>query len=457
MRYLGWMASNSTANRSAGKQDAWSLLSSREAERLFQLVVENETATPSINRAARLLGLKVTSFIAARQFNDALAACDNAIVLDPNFAKAHVLRCGILVGLDAIDESLEAADRAIALSPDDPSPHIFRSFALNRVRNFEEALAACDHALARKGDLSVAHTNRAEALRGLSRFTEALASSNRAIELDESDDHAHALRASALLRLGRIEEALAACDRSIALNPGDSWTHTIRGDALILLERSSEALQAFQQALELNPANERASYNINDLLSKFRSRIIDEYRETHPDEKVSEDQNYLMRYHNKNDLNALADKLGYTFEEAKRTLELGAEKAGRAATDRARETSRRTVAGTARETKGRADERPHEPEAASAGPSKPPDLTAARQRAAFELRARESDLDSPHVDPDERRRQAKNLVQTYDRLRKRDPDYQDDSGIVQKARSLLNKSNYRPHGFRRLSSSSPTS
>jgi hypothetical protein len=76
-------------------------------------------------------------------------------------------------------------------------------------------------------------------------------------------------------------------------------------------------------------------------------------------------------------------------------------------------------------------------------------LTAARQRTAFEIRARDSDLDNPNLNREERRRRAKNLVQTYDRLRKHDPSYQDDSGIVQRARSILNKSNYRPRGLER--------
>ena len=72
-----------------------------------------------------------------------------------------------------------------------------------------------------------------------------------------------------------------------------------------------------------------------------------------------------------------------------------------------------------------------------------PDLTTARLRTAFELLARESDLHNPNLASDVRQRRAENLVKTYARLRKRDPDFRDESGIVKAARSIANKGNYR--------------
>jgi hypothetical protein len=117
-------------------------------------------------------------------------------------------------------------------------------------------------------------------------------------------------------------------------------------------------------------------------------------------------------------LYAKARELGFTAESAIETLE-------------------REAKVTVRETTARAVAKPRAKKSAS------PELTAIRLAAAFEALKRSSDLENPKLSATERRRRAKHLVTTYNRLREHNPTLEDDSGVVKRARSIVNDANYQ--------------
>jgi len=90
-----------------------------------------------------------------------------------------------------------------------------------------------------------------------------------------------------------------------------------------------------------------------------------------------------------------------------------------------------------RETTDRATAEPRAKKSAS------PELTAIRLAAAFEALKRSSDLENPKLSATERRRRARHLVRTYERLREHNPALEDDSGVVGRARSIVNDANYQ--------------
>jgi hypothetical protein len=70
------------------------------------------------------------------------------------------------------------------------------------------------------------------------------------------------------------------------------------------------------------------------------------------------------------------------------------------------------------------------------------DLARARLLAAYEVLTRDSDLSNPALAEDERLRRAENLLSTYRRLRRRDPDFHD-SGDQLRAARRIQKAAYR--------------
>ena len=81
------------------------------------------------------------------------------------------------------DEALAAYDRAIALEPKMAEAYLGRAAVLKKLARLDDALASVDEAIAMKGDVGKMHEARASLLRDLGRDEDARAADARAAEL----------------------------------------------------------------------------------------------------------------------------------------------------------------------------------------------------------------------------------------------------------------------------------
>ena len=200
---------------------------------------------------------------------DALPAFDKAVELDPSNSRAWLLRGMVLGRLDRDEEVLAAFDKAVELDPKHAHAWVHRGIALGVLDRDEEALAAFDKAIALDVDDSEAWRNRGKALSRLNRGDEALAAFDKAADLDPNDANTWLSRGMALGRLGRDEEALAAFDKAVELDPkhAHAWVH--RGIALGVLDKDVDALAAFDKAIALEPNDSEVWRNRGTALSRL--------------------------------------------------------------------------------------------------------------------------------------------------------------------------------------------
>ncbi len=181
------------------------------------------------------------------EYEQALAAYNQAIALDQNYAIAHYDRAACLDHLGRYREALEAYDRAIELDADFAAAHGNRVGTLNELGRYQEALAASDTAIALDPSSAVGYTNRGVALAGLAGreegenkrrlYEQAVAAFSQAIELDASYTYAHNNKGWTLQKLGRNEEALEAYEQALELDPGFATARTNRANLLKKLGR----------------------------------------------------------------------------------------------------------------------------------------------------------------------------------------------------------------------------
>ena len=133
--------------------------------------------------------------------------------------------------LGRYEDALAAHDEAIRLDPQDSIPHIGRGTALGRLGRPEEALAAFDEAIQLDPQNSIPLNGRALVLGSLGRHKEALTAFDEAIRLDPDDSVGHNSRGAALGSLGRYEEAIAAFDEANRLDLEDSIPYKGPGTA----------------------------------------------------------------------------------------------------------------------------------------------------------------------------------------------------------------------------------
>ena len=164
----------------------------------------------------------------------ALAAFDEAIRLDPNFAMAHAAR-GEALWMRYLDTRDAGAAR--------------------------DAIAAGTTALRLNPDSGQARYSLALVLSGTGRLDEAIDELQRTLALQPNHDDARAELGSVLARQGKIDEAIAEFQKAIALRP-NFWGHYNQlGVSLLRAGRYAEAAEAFFRITELQPDNANAFVN----------------------------------------------------------------------------------------------------------------------------------------------------------------------------------------------------
>ena len=157
---------------------------------------------------------------------------EQAIALDPNFARAHA-------GL---------ADSYVLFSQ-------FGVAEITRDEAYRRARAAALAALARDSTLAEAHTSLAEVIMYVDRdWASAEGHFRRAIALDSTYPTAHQWYAELLSVVGRPQEALPVGIRAAELDPTTALA--VHAHALVLrqLHRFGEAIPIYRRTLEIDPA-----------------------------------------------------------------------------------------------------------------------------------------------------------------------------------------------------------
>jgi tetratricopeptide (TPR) repeat protein len=194
----------------------------------------------------------------ADQYEEALAAFNRAIELDPEDTWAIAQRGDTHLVLERYEEALDdfsrAIERAIELDLDYGWAIAgLRGDTYRRLKRYDEALADFNRAIDLKPDEAESIANRGEIYRHMERYEEALDDFDRAIELDPNYAWAIASRGETYREMERYEEALADLNRAIELKPDYAWAITSRGETYRRLKRYDEALADFHRIIELEP------------------------------------------------------------------------------------------------------------------------------------------------------------------------------------------------------------
>ncbi|MBD2364208.1 tetratricopeptide repeat protein [Anabaena minutissima FACHB-250] len=198
-----------------------------------------------------------------KKYEEAIAACNQAIALKPENADIWVERTEILIKQAKYTEALVSAERALRLQPKYSLAIAQRCQALFNLNKYPEANAACDLALRADGNWGdetavLAWYNKGLSENKLGQFNAAIASFNRALDIDKQNSLALVGNCQALSNLGRLYEAIAACDAAIKANsnwgdssPAIAWY--AKGLAQQKNGQIEEAIASFDQAIAMNP------------------------------------------------------------------------------------------------------------------------------------------------------------------------------------------------------------
>ncbi len=296
-----------------------------EAERLYRSILEDEPEHPdalhylgvvhaqrgAYEEACRLIERSLGRHRSApayshlgnalkglRRLDEAVAAYDRAIALDPAYVAAHYNRGNALRALGRFDEALAGYERALALQPGYMPALFARAAVFRELKRNEDALGSFERATALEPERADAWNGRGNALMALGRPAEALASYDRAVALNADYAEAWSNRGNALRDLGRLDDALASYARATAIRPDYPQAYYNAGKALTEMGHLDAAVASYERALAVRPHYVEAITNRGSVLVRLRRidealacfadalRINPEYPEAHWNEAI---------------------------------------------------------------------------------------------------------------------------------------------------------------------------
>ena len=220
------------------------------------LAIDDEFAPPYAGMGIALFG--------ARRYEEAIAALERALSLDPRLPTAAALH--LYLGraareLGRFDEAAGHLQRAAEIEPANVEPLLELANLRSRQGRSEDADRILDRVRASGPDALASVLAAAEALRAQREITEAITTYRTALEIDPNYAPALAGLGIALLQSERYEEAIEALEQAVALQPdlpiSGSSAHVLLGLAAQHLGRP-DAAEHFERALRDDPSDRQA-------------------------------------------------------------------------------------------------------------------------------------------------------------------------------------------------------
>jgi tetratricopeptide (TPR) repeat protein len=193
---------------------------------------------------------------------EAIAHCEQALRLAPDFAEAHYNLGVALVQTGRMPEAIEHLEQALRIRPDDADAHCNLGVALGQLGRLREAIEQWEQALQIRPDFPEAHNNLGLAMKQAGRVQEAMEQYEQALRLKPEYAEAHNNLAAVLMGRGRLPEAIGHYEQALQIKPDDAEAHYNLGVALRGVGRAPEAIEHWEKAVRIKPDYAEAHNNL---------------------------------------------------------------------------------------------------------------------------------------------------------------------------------------------------
>ncbi len=219
-------------------------------------------------KESRLWAVHSGVLLASEQYPQAIASAEQSLTFNEENSLALTYQCMAYAAMGQNETALDKCNAALRLNGDwgTQSPSLawrFRGIILDQDDEYEQALVAYDRTLLLEPNDSLTWLYRCEVLVNLREYRDAIENCTNALEGDgnwapENPGLAWYYQGLAFTRLGDADRAIAAYDRAVSLTPGHAPSWIEQGWVLQQLDRPTEALTSYTRAVELAPESSRA-------------------------------------------------------------------------------------------------------------------------------------------------------------------------------------------------------
>ena len=203
------------------------------------------------------------------RFNEAVAAFDKVIAIDPDFDKAYYAKGLAYLYLGEWQQAITALLKATQINPNLYYYWRWLGTSYSQLEQYDRAIFAYDKALEKNQNEGtkdfVLYLERADALGKNQNYAEAITSYNEAIKINPQHPWIYDNRGNIYYLLQQHELAIVDYTKAIELNPNYTDAYYNRGTTYYDLQQYEQALADYTKAIEINP-NYAEAYNNRGIL-----------------------------------------------------------------------------------------------------------------------------------------------------------------------------------------------
>ena len=240
------------------------------------LIGSPETSQDLLVKA--LLGRAGLLLAVAKKPEQSLADAQRVIDLQPENAKAYLLR-GICFRMGgAAPKALQDFDKALSLEPGLNRIYMFKGLTHITLGELDQAAGAFEKLNLPLPHYGSAFVQLARAFFQADKFKEALTWADKALTLNPDDTSALSERAGALQKLALYEKSLAAYNEAIKLSPKDPGLYVLKSSLLMTLGDYPNAEDQLSTAILLAPKDYVPRWwraRVRSLLGQSKEALVD--------------------------------------------------------------------------------------------------------------------------------------------------------------------------------------
>lgn len=211
--------------------------------------------TEKMEKAAVDLSQQAEVYLAEGRLNEAVAACESALRIQPNLATACQTLGKVMEVRGEIEQAKQWYEAAIDRNPNLPEVYANLGSLYSQLKQWEKAIAACEKAIS----LS---PNFAEAYRQLARIWTQLQKRETAteywyqafkIEPNWATAEEHVSLGNNLVEHEKFDRAIECYSQAIQIDPTLSIAYHNLGEMLFREKRWEDAIANYRKAIEINP------------------------------------------------------------------------------------------------------------------------------------------------------------------------------------------------------------
>ncbi|WP_293336571.1 tetratricopeptide repeat protein [Microcoleus sp. CAWBG58] len=198
-------------------------------------------------------------YLSQRKLAEAIASCEQALKIDPNFAPAYKTLGNVLQAQGRMEEARHWYAKAIEIAPNFAEVYANLGSIGAQQEKWSEAIEFYQKAIALKPNFAGVYRNLAKVFGQIGKPAEAQECWYHAFSLEpeKASPAEHLSMGDAFFRQEKFPEAIGCYDRAIKLNPNLPQAYQNLGEALKKEGKLQEATVYYRKAIELNAANAR--------------------------------------------------------------------------------------------------------------------------------------------------------------------------------------------------------